>query len=1329
MSATIRLGMIMVRTVAHAREYGAAAVDYAVRMLLSTLLLSALAVSQLPAVQSPDGGAAQADDLASTFELPDGLEVTLWAESPSLFNPTAIDVDARGRLWVCEAVNYRQWNGRNPGKHFDEGDRVVILEDTDGDGVCDDSKVFVQDRDLTAPLGIALVGNRVYVSCSPNLYVYIDDDGDDKADRRETILTGFGGPDHDHGLHSVVPHADGKLYVAVGNAGPHIVTGPDGWTLRSGSYYNGGGPQTADNKPGLVSDDGEAWTGGLILRMDHDGSNMEVLAHNFRNIYEVTVDAYGDMYTADNDDDGNQSCRTTWVMPGGNHGFFSADGTRSWQADRRPGLTTQEAHWHQRDPGVVPAGTINGGGGPTGVCVYEGSLMAKWIDGAVLNCDAGARVVYAHRPRRVGAGIVLDPGFLIRPERDASGESGQWFRPSDVAVGPGGDVYVADWYDPGVGGHAARDKAAYGRILRIAPKGVQPTVPTLDLGSSKGLLAALDSPAVAVREIARAAFLRPGPVGEQAWSLTALRETYNRERGDTRLRARLGYVLAALPQDGHAPTYMQPSMSDRVSLAGLRAHRADPAVGLDVLARNDDPAFLREVLHIWASQGREFSFEDLAPIIQWIDGDYPWLLEAVGQLLEADAETAFAELSADYADTPLSWDARFEALAWRLHPASAVTAWQARAMSPQLGENARRRALDALAFSPGRAAADAVMLAATAGPEDLRGYAAWWIENRSTNDWREYGLRLATGTLADATLAWESDVMRSGIARVDVDVTGAQKLWLVITDGGDGNSCDWAAWLAPRVVMGDGSEVSLVGKWLEASAAWGSVNANADPTGGLLEVAGDRHETGIGAHAHSENAFALPTGAVRLLARCGPEKGGTDQQGGNSTSIKFQVWLEREPEPKPLLEWIAVVTAIDGFDDARRQAAANLASDGQGALLLIKAKQEDRIPGPLVSEIAELLFKNSDLAVRALASEHFVRPGMEGKKLPSIAELMTLEGDAGRGRALFHDERRARCITCHALQLGERRIGVDLGPELTMIRKKLTGEALFDAILNPSASIAFGYDTYVLETDDGLLYSGFLLADGATIALLGTDGERLTFGADEITSRHKQSTSTMPQGLALDLTAQDLADLVAFLSEDPDAEPEYGAEVVLFDGTSMDAWTHFLSDASVPFEDVWSVRDGVLRCEGRPAGYIRTRESFDNYRLTLEWRFDPDAGPGNSGALLRMTGEDKVWPRSIEAQLQHRNAGDFWNIDKVVMRPDPSRTRGRNTKRMAPSSEKPLGEWNRYDILVDGPRVELRVNGVLQNVADWCEEVAGPICLQSEGAVIEFREIRLRPIE
>ena len=102
---------------------------------------------------------ARARDLTAEFDVPEGLAVSLFAESPQLYNPTAMDVDLRGRVWVSEAVNYRQWQGRNPGRHHEAGDRVVILEDTDGDGACDSSRVFVQDRDLVSPLGIAVVGD------------------------------------------------------------------------------------------------------------------------------------------------------------------------------------------------------------------------------------------------------------------------------------------------------------------------------------------------------------------------------------------------------------------------------------------------------------------------------------------------------------------------------------------------------------------------------------------------------------------------------------------------------------------------------------------------------------------------------------------------------------------------------------------------------------------------------------------------------------------------------------------------------------------------------------------------------------------------------------------------------------------------------------------------------------------------------------------------------------------------------------------------------------------------------------------------------------------
>ncbi len=229
------------------------------------------------------------------FVLPDDLEVTLWAESPMFFNPTNIDVDVRGRIWVAEAVNYRDFNNKDLPLR-EGGDRIMILEDTDGDGVADASKVFVQDPDLRAPLGLAVIGNQVIVSSSPSLIVYTDNDGDDRPDHKETLLTGFGGYDHDHSLHALLAGPDGQWYFNVGNAGPHIVTDRSGWTLRSGSVYRGGSPYNLDNVPGLTSDDGRRWVGGLALRMRPDGSGLTVLGHNFRNAYELTIDSYGNLW-------------------------------------------------------------------------------------------------------------------------------------------------------------------------------------------------------------------------------------------------------------------------------------------------------------------------------------------------------------------------------------------------------------------------------------------------------------------------------------------------------------------------------------------------------------------------------------------------------------------------------------------------------------------------------------------------------------------------------------------------------------------------------------------------------------------------------------------------------------------------------------------------------------------------------------------------------------------------------------------------------------------------------------------------------------------------
>src|SRR5688572_25961947 len=313
------------------------------------------------------------------FWVADGLEVQAMATEPLLKNPTNIDVDERGRVWVTEAYNYRPGINGNPVDST--GDRILILEDGNGDGKLETAKVFYQGPEINAPLGVCVLGKQVIVSQSPYVWSFYDDNGDDKADRKEILFQGIGGEQHDHGVHSFTFGPDGKLYFNFGN---------EGTTLK-------------DKNGRVVRDqDGDEigprkYQMGMVFRCDPDGKNVECLGQNFRNNYEAAVDSYGIIWQSDNDDDGNRGVRINYVMDYGNYGYRDEMTGAGWSSNR---TNIEDSipfrHWHLNDPGVVPNLLQTGSGSPTGMVIYEGKLLPARFANQIIHCDAGPNVVRSY---------------------------------------------------------------------------------------------------------------------------------------------------------------------------------------------------------------------------------------------------------------------------------------------------------------------------------------------------------------------------------------------------------------------------------------------------------------------------------------------------------------------------------------------------------------------------------------------------------------------------------------------------------------------------------------------------------------------------------------------------------------------------------------------------------------------------------------------------------------------------------------------------------------------------------------------------------------------
>lgn len=203
------------------------------------------------------------------------------------------------------------------------------------------------------------------------------------------------------------------------------------------------------------------------------------------------------------------------------------------------------------------------------------------------------------------------------------------------------------------------------------------------------------------------------------------------------------------------------------------------------------------------------------------------------------------------------------------------------------------------------------------------------------------------------------------------------------------------------------------------------------------------------------------------------------------------------------------------------------------------------------------------------------------------------------------------------------------------------------------------------------------------------------------------------------------------------------SQVSLFDGKSLTGWYMDVPDLQKDssLRRPFIVRDGLLVSLGTPGGHLISEKSYENYILEFEYRF---AGkPGNCGVLVHASTPRALYgmfPKSIEVQMMHSNAGDFWciqediRVDNMEERRGPKENWGisegkeRRILNLTDDSEKPLGDWNRMKIKCEGDRVTVWVNGVLVNDGYGATAQKGQIALQAEGAEVEFKKLILTSI-
>lgn len=946
------------------------------------------------------------------LEVAEGLQVVTFASDPEIVSISNIDVDHRGRVWACESMNYRGHRGKRP-----EGDRILILEDINGDGVSDKTTVFYQGTDVDIAMGLCVLGNKAIVACAPDILLLEDTNGDDRADKKSVLFTSDAVFQHDHSLHSFVFGPDGRFYGNFGNTG-RALRSPGGKILLDRM----GLPIRADGKP---------YWGGMVFRSDRTFKEVEVLGHNFRNNYEATVDSFGGVWQSDNDDDGNLAVRLNYILAGGNYGYLDEFTGERWMTPRIGAHPHRgKRHWHLNDPGAMPNVIETGNGAPTGVTVYEGDLLPDIMQDQVIFCEAGGHVVWSLPVTPDGAGFTATKVDILRsPDPN--------FRPTDAAVAPDGSLFISDWYDPVIGGFQQADTKR-GRIYWIAPKGHAYRPKHQEIDDLDAAIASLRNPNYCTRYLAWIHLHQAGAAAELP--LSRMLSDKN-----PRMRARALWLLGQIP--GREKHYIDAALQDAdqgIRIVGLRLADLHGNLLFETIERltNDEASHVRAECAVLLRSLRSSGAVELwAQLARTYEAGDRWFLEALG--IGADGK----------------WDACMAALGEGIHP---DLIWRSRgANTPALlaeriqaqpeGSERYLRAFDFQADGPIKNAA----LKKVASISGLK--AAFKLE---------------------------------AIQRLDSKVIAAdpqtrQTLGKLITAQPASTK---------SVDLVKQHNLTLAYPWLLETARNPHSEVRADAIAILLEA--EQMELISSSLADSKTSFET----ANALAVA-----------GHSKALSLL---------KPYFSALHVTV------QNRKETARIFARSKVGAEMFLKQIESNELSEEMQQAIASVLLIHGDQAIRIRAEKLLpVAADRNAEALPNFSQLLTMKGNADRGRDVFTKE--GICATCHTIG-NDGSLGI--GPDLMEVGTKLARPALFEAILFPSAAISHGYENYVAEMKDGRAYYGTLASQNKDqVQIRDALGTLHTLKRLDLESLDQLSLSLMPANLHQLMTTQQLVDLVAYL--------------------------------------------------------------------------------------------------------------------------------------------------------------------------------------------------------